>query len=130
MQLVTLLAIGFAILAGAFTLQNHSPVVVNLFFWSFESSLALVLLATLALGALILALVSTPAVLKDRWALGRQKKRIEELERLCEKQQLEMAGLAARLPEARPVPDGLNPDAPEAAEASPGTDSSGRPAAS
>lgn len=127
MQLATLLAIGFAILAGAFTLQNHSPVVVNLFFWSFESSLALVLLASLALGALILALVSTPAVLKDRWAIGRQKKRIEELERMCEKQQVEMAGLAARLPEARPVPDGLNPGPGETAEPLAEASSAGRP---
>jgi len=31
MQLLTLLAIAFAIAAGAFALQNNSPVVVNLF---------------------------------------------------------------------------------------------------
>ncbi|WP_051282197.1 lipopolysaccharide assembly protein LapA domain-containing protein [Azovibrio restrictus] len=114
MQLATLLAICFAIAAGAFALQNNSPVVVHVFFWTLESSLALVLLATLALGALILALVSTPAVLRDRWQLGRQKKRIGELERLCERQGMEMAGLAARLPEARPVQDELQEEpAPE-----------------
>ena len=102
MQLLTLLAIGFAILAGAFALQNNSPVVVNLFFWSFESSLALVLLASLALGALILGLVNTPAVLRDRWLINRQKKRLEELERICERQGIEMASLATRLPESKP----------------------------
>ncbi len=105
MQLLTLLAIAFAIAAGAFALQNNSPVVVNLFFWSFESSLALVLLASLALGALILGLMSTPAVLRDRWQLGRQKKKLEELEQICERQGIEMAGLAARLPGSGPLPE-------------------------
>jgi len=96
MQLMTIAAICFAILAGIFTLQNNGTVSVNFFAWSFESSLALVLLLSLALGALILALVSTPSVLRDRWQLGRQKKRIEELEKLCERQNLEMAGLMPR----------------------------------
>ena len=103
MQLFTLLAICFAIAAGTFALQNQAPVTVTFFLWSFESSLALVLLASLALGALILGLVSTPAVLRDRWLIGRQKKRLEELERICERQGIEMASLAARLPEAKAV---------------------------
>ena len=101
MQLFTLLAICFAIAAGTFALQNHQLVTVTLFLWSFESSLALVLLASLALGGLILGLVSTPAVLRDRWQIGRQKKRLEELERICERQGIEMAALAARLPGAQ-----------------------------
>lgn len=114
MQLLTILAICFAIAAGAFALQNNAPVVVNFVIWSFESSLALVLLMALALGALILGLVSTPAVLRDRWALGRQKKRIAELEKICEQQGIEMAGLAARLPGTTPV----TKEAPESASAS------------
>lgn len=99
MQLLTIVAIGFAILASTFALQNNVPVTVSFIAWSFESSLAVVLLLALAMGALILALVSTPSVLRDRWTLNRQRRRIADLEQTCQKQSIEMAELAAQLPE-------------------------------
>lgn len=99
MQLLTIAAIGFAILASTFALQNNVPVSVSFLAWSFEGSLAVVLLIALAMGALILALVSTPSVLRDRWTLSRQRRRIADLEHTCQKQGIEMAGLAAQLPE-------------------------------
>ncbi|MFW6249257.1 MAG: LapA family protein [Bacteroidota bacterium] len=49
-----------SILAVIFALQNADPVLVKLWFWKFESSLALVLLVFLAIGAILGILFSIP----------------------------------------------------------------------
>ena len=53
MQLFTIAAMLFAALGVAFALQNSIPVTVAFLFWRFDSSLALVLLLTLAIGCLL-----------------------------------------------------------------------------
>lgn len=113
MQLLTIAAIGFAILASTFALQNNVPVTVSFLAWSFQGSLAVVLLMALAMGALILALVSTPSILKDRWTLNRQRRRIADLEQTCQKQGIEMAGLAAQLPESPAPSSSSAPETPD-----------------
>jgi len=80
MQLLLILGIVFAIGAVTFALQNNAPVTVGLGFWHYDSSLALVLLAALALGALIAGLVSTPSVIKGQWALARLRRQVASLE--------------------------------------------------
>jgi putative membrane protein len=79
MQLFLIVALGLAILAVIFALQNAIPVGVTFLVWKFEGSLALVLMLTFALGVLVSLLVSIPAILKRRSAISNQKK-IEELE--------------------------------------------------
>ena len=81
MQLVTIVAILFAIVGVLFALQNTVPVTVDFMLWSFDSSLALVLLLALALGGVIVSLVSTPATIRRQWTIMRQQSRIEELEK-------------------------------------------------
>lgn len=49
-----------------------------------DSSLALVLLIALALGAVAIALLITPATIWRNWTISRQKKRIDELEKKLE----------------------------------------------
>lgn len=56
MQLILILGIIVAIAAVVFALQNNLPVVVAIALWRFEGSLALVLLVSLGLGALIAGL--------------------------------------------------------------------------
>ena len=68
MQLLLILGIVFAIGAVTFALQNNVPVTVTIGAWHYDSSLAVVLLVALALGALIAGLVSTPSVIKGQWA--------------------------------------------------------------
>ena len=68
MQLLLILGIVFAIGAVTFALQNSVPVTVAIGSWHYDSSLAVVLLVALALGALIAGLVSTPSVIKGQWA--------------------------------------------------------------
>ena len=76
MQLAIILGIVMAIAAVAFALQNNVPVTVTFLVWRFDSSLAMVLLIALAVGALAVALVSTPSAIRSQWILSRQRREI------------------------------------------------------
>ena len=80
MQLLLIVGIVFAIGAVTFALQNSVPVTVVLGFWRYDSSLAVVLLVALGLGALIAGLVSTPSVIKGQWAAARLRSQVAGLE--------------------------------------------------
>jgi putative membrane protein len=69
----------FAIGAVAFALQNNVAVTVSFALWSFESSLAMVLLIALGLGALITALLSSPSVIRRQWTGNRLHHQIDAL---------------------------------------------------
>jgi len=81
MQLMLISGIVFAIGAVIFALQNNGLVVVTLALWSFEGSLAIVLLLALGLGVLITGLLTTPAVIRAQWTNKRLCRRIADLER-------------------------------------------------
>ncbi len=80
MQLLLILGIVFAIGAVTFAVQNNVPVTVVLASWHYDSSLAVVLLVALALGALIAGLVSTPSVIKGQWTGARLRRQVAILE--------------------------------------------------
>lgn len=80
MQLLLIMGVVFAIGAVTFALQNNVPVTVALASWHYDSSLAVVLLAALGLGALIAGLVSTPSVIKGQWAGVRLRRQVAILE--------------------------------------------------
>ncbi len=98
MQLAIIAAIFTAIVGVAFAMQNNVPVTVNFLLWRFDSSLAMVLLLALACGAIIVALLTTPATLKWQWQLARQKRRIEDLEKTCDGQLSRIADLERHIP--------------------------------
>jgi putative membrane protein len=98
MQLTIIAAILISILGVAFAMQNNVPVTVNFLLWRLDSSLAMVLLLALALGAIIIALLTTPATLRWQWLTKRQKRRIEELEKSCDGQRRRIAELESHLP--------------------------------
>ena len=79
MQLITILGIAIAAICVAFALQNNVPVTVTFLLWRFDSTLAMVLLLSLGLGAIVVALVSTPTALRKEWLLSRQRKQIAAL---------------------------------------------------
>lgn len=79
MQLMLIFGIVFAIGAVAFALQNNVAVTVTFALWSFESSLAMVLLIALGLGALITALLSSPSVIRRQWTGKRLHHQIDVL---------------------------------------------------
>ncbi len=80
MQVQLIVAIIVAILAVVFALQNAVPITVSFLTWRFESSLALVLLITVALGIIMSLLVSVPSTIKKMKLISSQKKKIQELE--------------------------------------------------
>jgi len=80
MQLLLIVGIVFAIGAVTFALQNNAPVTVAFAFWHYDSSLAVVLLVALGVGALIAGLVSTPSVIKGQWARARLRRQVAILE--------------------------------------------------
>ena len=96
MQLLTILAMLFGATSVMFALQNNVQVAVTFLLWHFDGSLAMVLLIAMALGAIIVALVSTPATLRRHWTLNRQRKHIEELEQTCSAQRDKLAVLKPR----------------------------------
>ncbi|MBK1678991.1 lipopolysaccharide assembly protein LapA domain-containing protein [Rhodocyclus tenuis] len=98
MQIAIIAAILTAIGGVAFAMQNNVPVTVNFLFWRFDSSLAMVLLLALACGALIVALLSTPATLKRQWQLAQQKRLIDDLEKASTRQVDRIATLEGHAP--------------------------------
>jgi len=109
MQLILILGIIVAIAAVVFALQNNLPVVVAIALWRFEGSLALVLLVSLGLGALIAGLLSSPAVIRGQWTLGRLRKQVADLERQLAGQQQRNRALEAELARLSPAPAGAAP---------------------
>jgi len=102
MQLLTIAAMLIAAAGVILALQNNVAVTVTFLLWRFDSSLAMVLLLTLAIGGFIVALVSTPSTVRRQWAMTRQNKRVAELESLCERQQKSIADLEQRIPVDQP----------------------------
>ena len=111
MQLMLIAGIVFAIGAVVFALQNNSAVVVTLALWSFEGSLAVVLLVAVGVGALIAGLVSTPSVIRAQWSASRLRRQVAELERAAAEQQARNAVLAAELERLTPTATSVEPPA-------------------
>jgi len=75
-----IVAVIVAILAVSFALQNADPVLVQFLFFQVESSLALILLITLAIGIFLGASAMTYRILKLHRRITAGKKEIEDLE--------------------------------------------------
>ena len=104
MQLFLILGIVFAIGAVTFALQNSVPVTVVFAFWRYDSSLAVVLLVALGLGALIAALVSTPSVIKGQWAGARLRRQVASLEDDRASLERRVRELESEMPRKTPAP--------------------------
>ena len=80
MQLRLIAGIVVAILLVIFALQNGEPIVVKLWFWEVQNSLAVILMIMLLMGAALGAFFSIPGYMKNKKVLAEKKKRIAELE--------------------------------------------------
>ena len=80
------LALAIAIVAVIFALGNTDPVIVSFLAWQVEQPLALVLLASVALGILIGVLLMTPNVIKQKLALAGEKKKLKGSEKALDEQ--------------------------------------------
>ena len=111
MQILLISGIAFAIVAVLFALQNNVPVTVSFFAWSFDGSLALVLLITLGLGAVIAGLVTSPALIGSQWTGKRLKRQVASLEEQNRGLQQRLVELDAQL-ESLLAAQALDPAAP------------------
>ena len=80
MQILFILGIVFAIAAVTFALQNNAAATVAFGPWHFDSSLAVVLLVAMAIGALVTGLVSTPRMIRAQWEGARLRRQVAKLE--------------------------------------------------
>jgi len=90
-----------AILLAVFVLQNNVAEAVSFLFWRFESTLALVLLFSLAVGVITVVLVTIPANWRRRGTLSRQRKELTELQNKLEEQKQKIAALEENLAAAK-----------------------------
>lgn len=104
MQLMLIFGIVFAIGAALFALQNNVPVTVAFIRWRFDSTLAVVLLVALGLGAFIAALVSTPSVIRGQWGGTRLRRQVAGLEQEKARLEARLAALEAEAARLRPPP--------------------------
>lgn len=80
MVIFLVIALIIALVAVIFALQNTAVVAIHFLAWGTQGSLALVLLLTLAVGAVICYFALLPTVVKDKWSLRSQRKRLNDAE--------------------------------------------------
>jgi lipopolysaccharide assembly protein A len=104
MTILLFLSLIVAAISVIFALQNTETVEVSFLIWTFESSLALVVLISLALGALISFLASSPSMLRKDFTNRSLRKRITELESSVADQKLKLDAAEKQNAELRTPP--------------------------
>ncbi len=122
MQIFLFFALFIAVLAVVFAVQNTTPASVSFFVWKFNGSLALVLLVSLAAGALISFFFSLPTNIKTRWTIRQQRKKLNDLEANLAASQEDLEVLQQKLDQLQKIEDlhqpgstpvSATPDSPE-----------------
>lgn len=113
MQFAFYLSVAAAVIATVFALQNMQSVTVVFLFWTFQGSLALVLLATLLIGIAAALLASLPARARKSWQgrslrheHGARERRLAEQDARIAELEAENARLKANLEARQASPDG------------------------
>ena len=94
-----ILALFFSIIAVIFALSNTDVVTVTFLSWSVEGSLALILLAAVAIGILIGVLLMTPGTIKRNLALSGEKKKLKTAEKELEGHKSKVTELESKVKE-------------------------------
>ena len=95
-------ALVIAAIAIIFALQNTMTVTISFLAWEVTGSLSLVLLITLAIGALIGLLVLAPSEVKKSLAASNSRKRIAALEKELDEKKAKIAELEKPKPVSPP----------------------------
>lgn len=85
MQVYIVLALLVALLVTVFAVQNTTAIVVTLFAWRIEGSLAIILMGTLFLGILVGVFLLTPTAIRGRLTAADLRKKLQKVERDLEK---------------------------------------------
>ncbi len=102
--LYLIVALVIAVIAVIFALQNTLTVTITFFVWTVTGSLSLILLVTLAIGAVIGMLVLAPSAVKNSLAASGHRKRIGALEKELDEHKAKVAELQKPKPVAPPAP--------------------------
>ena len=86
-------ALVISVIAVIFALQNTMVVTISFLAWEITGSLSLVLLVTLAIGAVIGLLVLAPSAIKNSIAASSHRKRIGSLEKELDEHKAKVAEL-------------------------------------
>ena len=97
-------ALVIAVIAVIFALQNTMIVTISFLAWKITGSLSLVLLATLAIGAVIGLLVLAPSTIKHALASSGHRKRVGSLEKELDEHKAKVAELQKPKPVEPPKP--------------------------
>ena len=81
MKISVILGLVFAILVTVFTIFNAAPVTVNLFVTDLEISLALIIIVSMLIGAMMIAVIDSVRKYRNSKDLKVAHKKIEELEK-------------------------------------------------
>jgi len=95
-------ALLIAVIAVIFALQNTMTVTISFLAWEITGSLSLVLLITLAIGAVIGLLVLSPSAIRNTIAVSNHRKRIDALEKQLNEQKIRIAELETPKPVISP----------------------------
>lgn len=98
-------ALIIAVIAVIFALQNTITVTVSFLAWKVTGSLSLVLLITLAIGAVIGLLVLAPSAIKKTLTVSSHRKRIGALEKELDEHKIRVA----ELQKPKPVTPSIEP---------------------
>ncbi|AZR73095.1 hypothetical protein BBF96_06675 [Anoxybacter fermentans] len=85
MQWTVVITLLFALLVGVFAVQNDIDVSLKFFTWQFETSLVVVVLGGVALGALMIGILGLISQIKARIQIRTLKGKIKSLEKQLEK---------------------------------------------
>ncbi len=88
MQILIGLALSIAVIVAVFAWQNPALVSIRFLGWKFDGSIAFICSAIFAMGFVTNFLFSMASIIRYRWLVYKQKKRIDLLEqKLNEKDQ-------------------------------------------
>jgi uncharacterized integral membrane protein len=119
-------ALLISVVAVVFALQNTMVITISFLAWKVTGSLSLVLLVTLAIGAVIGLLVLAPSTIKHTLAASGHRKRIGALEKELDEHKIKVAELqksnttpvAPVVSQPVPQPQTTQPPIPQTAEKS------------
>src|SRR5262245_66616024 len=94
-----------ALLAVLFALSNTAPASVNFVVWSFQGSLALILLGALFSGILISFLGTLPSLVRNRWTIRQLRKKLQAAEDILSEHNLMAIQPAAHSADSKRKPD-------------------------
>jgi len=100
MRVLVVIGAGLALLLVAFALQNDISVTVVFLLWRFQSTLAFVMLLSLAAGFVTAALLSVPSIWRRRGALSRQRREATALRESLAEKERRIAALQSARPSA------------------------------